>query len=301
MLIFSQMTRVLDVLEDFCCNGGYSYERLDGGVTGRARQAAIERFCTGGGGVGGVKGDEKQAAEREEEGAFLFLLSTRDGGVGINPVAADTVIVVDNDWNSQNDAQALARAHRIGQTKTVHAHRLIMRATYERDMLDRAAMKLGLEQAVFGGVGGVKGWQPGQVEEEGRVGGGRGGYSAMAAHAVIERLLRHGAYGAMADDSAEGDRRTEAWGAKGIDDILARSERSIVEASEVSNADNEGSTQPKSMFATATFTTMEGDGADRQMRLLWTILTSGRNSCQGRQRQRRRRARLRWPRKPSGS
>ena len=106
----------------------------------RARQAAIDRFCCG---------SNATDAGYSDEGAFLFLLSTRAGGQGINLVAADTVIVFDSDWNPQNDAQALARAHRIGQTKPVQVYRLVMRATYERDMLDRAAMKLGLEQAIF--------------------------------------------------------------------------------------------------------------------------------------------------------
>ena len=96
VLIFSQMTRVLDVLEDYSRSRGHSYERLDGGVTGRARQAAIDRFC----------GPEDGSGD-EADGAFLFLLSTRAGGQGINLVAADTVIVFDSDWNPQNDAQAL--------------------------------------------------------------------------------------------------------------------------------------------------------------------------------------------------
>ena len=167
-LIFSQMTRVLDVLEDYARSRGHSYERLDGGVTGRARQAAIDRFCG--------PDDKSPGAGEEEDGAFLFLLSTRAGGQGINLVAADTVIVFDSDWNPQNDAQALARAHRIGQTKPVQVYRLVMRATYERDMLDRAAMKLGLEQAIFGGV------QTGE----------KTGNSGAAARAEIERLLRQG-------------------------------------------------------------------------------------------------------------
>ena len=129
------MTRVLDVLEDYCRNRGHSYERLDGGVTGRRGYRPARR-------------SNATDAGHSDDGAFLFLLSTRAGGQGINLVAADTVIVFDSDWNPQNDAQALARAHRIGQTKPVQVYRLVMRATYERDMLDRAAMKLGLEQAI---------------------------------------------------------------------------------------------------------------------------------------------------------
>ena len=193
VLIFSQMTRVLDVLEDYSRSRGHSYERLDGGVTGRARQAAIDRFC----------GSEDGSGD-EADVAFLFLLSTRAGGQGINLVAADTVIVFDSDWNPQNDAQALARAHRIGQTKPVQVYRLVMRGTYERDMLDRAAMKLGLEQAIFGGVAGEK-----------PEGGG-----SKASRAEIERLLKHGAYAAIAEDTEEGEKKAKEWGAEGIDAIL---------------------------------------------------------------------------------
>ena len=237
-LIFSQMTRVLDVLEDYCRNRGHSYERLDGGVTGRARQAAIDRFCGG---------SNATDAGHSDDGAFLFLLSTRAGGQGINLVAADTVIVFDSDWNPQNDAQALARAHRIGQTKPVQVYRLVMRATYERDMLDRAAMKLGLEQAIFSSNLNTGNGAMDSKERRG-------------AAAEIERLLKHGAYGALSEDCAEGDARTKAFAAEGIDDILARSERRVVEASD--DDTSKSSDAQKSMFATATFTGEGGDGSD---------------------------------------
>ena len=74
---------------------------------------------------------------------FVFLLWTRAGGLGINLVAADTVIIYDSDWNPQNDLQAQARCHRIGQTKDVKVYRLITRNSYEREMFDRASLKLG--------------------------------------------------------------------------------------------------------------------------------------------------------------
>ena len=252
VLVFSQMTRVLDVLEDYSRSRGHSYERLDGGVTGRARQAAIDRFCGG----GAEDGSPARGDGEEREGAFLFLLSTRAGGQGINLVAADTVIVFDSDWNPQNDAQALARAHRIGQTKPVQVYRLVMRATYERDMLDRAAMKLGLEQAIFGGV------QTGE-----RSGGSGAGGDRAAARAEIERLLRHGAYGAMSEDQAEAEKKAKAWGAEGIDDILARCERRVVEASD-NSADAEGDAcANKSMFATATFAGAGDAGGEDEIAL----------------------------------
>ena len=106
VLIFSQFTKVLDLIEDLIEARGWGYERLDGTVLGSLRQASIDRFS-----------DPTSAS-------FLFLLSTRAGGVGINLTAADTVIIYDSDWNPQNDIQAMARCHRIGQTKVVQVYKL---------------------------------------------------------------------------------------------------------------------------------------------------------------------------------
>merc|ERR1712013_865748 len=97
VLIFSQMTKMLDLLEDFLDGVNLRYERIDGGITGSMRQEAIDRF-------------NKPNAEQ-----FVFLLSTRAGGLGINLATADTVIIYDSDWNPHNDIQAFSRAHRIGQ------------------------------------------------------------------------------------------------------------------------------------------------------------------------------------------
>ena len=105
VLLFSQFTMLLDLIEEYVELRGFGYERLDGSVTGDRRQAAIDRFC---------------AANSQ---TFLFLLGTRAGGVGINLTAADTVIIYDPDWNPQNDLQAQANCHRIGQTKRVRAYR----------------------------------------------------------------------------------------------------------------------------------------------------------------------------------
>ena len=105
VLIFSQMTKMLDILEDFLEGEGYKYERIDGGVTGALRQEAIDRFNAPG-------------AQQ-----FVFLLSTRSGGLGINLATADTVIIYDSDWNPHNDIQAFSRAHRIGQANKVMIYR----------------------------------------------------------------------------------------------------------------------------------------------------------------------------------
>ena len=131
VLIFSQMIRVLDLLEDYLLCKKYLYERIDGRVRGTARQTAIDRFC------------------RADTDRFVFLLCTRAGGLGINLTAADTVIIFDSDWNPQNDLQAQARCHRIGQNKPVKIYRLICRNTYEREMFDKASRKLALDRAVL--------------------------------------------------------------------------------------------------------------------------------------------------------
>ena len=95
VLIFSQFTMMLDLLADFLKARRFAFERLDGNTHMDARQAAIDRFSRGG------------------SAAFVFLLSTRAGGVGINLVAADTVIIYDSDWNPQNDVQVTCRPVRV--------------------------------------------------------------------------------------------------------------------------------------------------------------------------------------------
>ncbi|KAA0194861.1 Chromodomain-helicase-DNA-binding protein 1 [Fasciolopsis buskii] len=131
VLIFSQMTRMLDVIQDYLTLKDYTYERLDGSVRGEERHLAVEEF-------------------NKSKEVFIFLLSTRAGGQGLNLHAADTVILVDSDFNPQNDLQATARAHRIGQTKPVRIIRLVGRNTVEEAILARADMKLKLTAEVLG-------------------------------------------------------------------------------------------------------------------------------------------------------
>uniref|UniRef100_UPI00398E5C1D chromodomain-helicase-DNA-binding protein 1-like isoform X1 n=2 Tax=Pristiophorus japonicus TaxID=55135 RepID=UPI00398E5C1D len=131
VLLFSQMTRILDVLQDYMEYRGYSYERLDGSVRGEERYLAIKNF--------------------NQQDIFVFLLSTRAGGVGMNLTAADTVIFVDSDFNPQNDLQAAARAHRIGQKKPVKIIRLIGRDTVEELIYSRAMSKLKLTNTLIEG------------------------------------------------------------------------------------------------------------------------------------------------------
>ncbi|KAM4675728.1 chromodomain-helicase-DNA-binding protein 3 isoform 2-T2 [Discoglossus pictus] len=130
VLIFSQMTKMLDLLEDFLDFEGYKYERIDGGITGALRQEAIDRFNAPG-------------AQQ-----FCFLLSTRAGGLGINLATADTVIIYDSDWNPHNDIQAFSRAHRIGQANKVMIYRFVTRASVEERITQVAKRKMMLTHLV---------------------------------------------------------------------------------------------------------------------------------------------------------
>jgi hypothetical protein len=87
------------------------------------------------------------------DGPFVFLLSTRAGGQGITLTSADTVIIYDSDWNPQNDLQAMARCHRIGQEKEVTVYRLVSKNTYEQQLFECSSRKMGLDEAILGFAG----------------------------------------------------------------------------------------------------------------------------------------------------
>ncbi|BGP31421.1 chromatin remodeling complex Adenosinetriphosphatase [Rhodotorula toruloides] len=131
VLIFSQMSRVLDILEDYCLFREYQYCRLDGGTAHEDRMEQIDAY-------------NKPDSEK-----FIFLLTTRAGGLGINLVTADVVVLYDSDWNPQADLQAMDRAHRIGQTKQVYVFRFVTENAVEEKVLERAAQKLRLDQLVI--------------------------------------------------------------------------------------------------------------------------------------------------------
>uniref|UniRef100_A0A8C2JVF6 SWI/SNF related, matrix associated, actin dependent regulator of chromatin, subfamily a, member 5 n=1 Tax=Cyprinus carpio TaxID=7962 RepID=A0A8C2JVF6_CYPCA len=131
VLIFSQMTRMLDILEDYCMWRNYNYCRLDGQTPHEERQISINAF------------NEPNSSK------FLFMLSTRAGGLGINLATADVVIIYDSDWNPQVDLQAMDRAHRIGQKKQVRVFRFITENTVEERIVERAEMKLRLDSIVI--------------------------------------------------------------------------------------------------------------------------------------------------------
>lgn len=138
VLLYFQMTRMIDLMEEYLTYRNYKYCRLDGSTKLEDRRDTVHDFQT-----------------RPE--IFIFLLSTRAGGLGINLTAADTVIFYDSDWNPTIDSQAMDRAHRLGQTRQVTVYRMITRGTIEERIRKRALQKEEVQRVVIsgGGSGGV--------------------------------------------------------------------------------------------------------------------------------------------------
>ncbi|XP_031280967.1 chromatin-remodeling ATPase INO80 isoform X2 [Pistacia vera] len=132
ILLFAQMTKMLNILEDYMNYRKYRYLRLDGSSTIMDRRDMVRDF-------------------QHRSDIFVFLLSTRAGGLGINLTAADTVIFYESDWNPTLDLQAMDRAHRLGQTKDVTVYRLICKETVEEKILQRASQKNTVQQLVMTG------------------------------------------------------------------------------------------------------------------------------------------------------
>ncbi|KAI0205305.1 SNF2 family N-terminal domain-containing protein [Astrocystis sublimbata] len=137
VLLYFQMTRMIDLMEEYLTYRNYKYCRLDGSTKLEDRRDTVHDFQT-----------------RPE--IFVFLLSTRAGGLGINLTSADTVIFYDSDWNPTIDSQAMDRAHRLGQTKQVTVYRLITRGTIEERIRKRAMQKEEVQRVVIQG-GGARG------------------------------------------------------------------------------------------------------------------------------------------------
>ncbi|CAK9291495.1 unnamed protein product [Gordionus sp. m RMFG-2023] len=225
VLIFSQMTRMLDILEDYCYWKGYQYCRLDGNTPHEDRAASITEF------------------NRPDSPKFLFMLSTRAGGLGINLASANVVILFDSDWNPQVDLQAMDRAHRIGQLKQVSVFRFILENTVEERIVERAEMKLRLDNIVI---------QQGRLVEQ---------KNALNKDEMLG-MIRHGASHIFA--SKEGDITEED-----IDIILAKGQRKTEEINAKLATMGESSLRnftldappPSSTALTASATAFDGDPA----------------------------------------
>eukprot|EP01070_Trichotokara_eunicae_P002380 Trichotokara_eunicae@DN2607_c0_g1_i1.p1 len=125
---------MLNILANFLLTRKWKFQRLDGTMTNEMRKLAMDNF---------------NSPTSED---FCFLLSTKAGGLGINLTSADTVVIYDSDWNPQNDLQAEARAHRIGQTKQVQIYRLVVKNSVEESILERAKAKMVLDALVVQGL-----------------------------------------------------------------------------------------------------------------------------------------------------
>ena len=207
VLIFSQMSRVLDILEDYCVFREHKYCRIDGSTAHEDRIAAIDEY-------------NKPGSEK-----FIFLLTTRAGGLGINLTTADIVILYDSDWNPQADLQAMDRAHRIGQTKQVVVFRFVTEHAVEEKVLERAAQKLRLDQLVI---------QQGRAQQAAKAAQSKEELVTMIQHgasAVFESKGATGKLGSKSDLSEDdideilkhGEERTKELNARyeklGIDDL----------------------------------------------------------------------------------
>ncbi|GAB1219103.1 hypothetical protein ENUP19_0013G0034 [Entamoeba nuttalli] len=235
VLIFSQLKKVLNIIEKYLKYKGYFYERLDGSIKSEDRQNAIDRFMN------------------PEMNRFIFLLCTRAGGFGINLSEADTVIIFDSDWNPQNDLQAQARCHRIGQKKEVKVYRLVSKNTYERYMFERASMKLGLDQAVLANI--TTSSDPKDKQQPSKE--------------LIESLLRNGAYGAFKDDEESSSKFCE----EDIEQILEKRSSKVVWKG--------GENSLGGSFSTATFQSETGETIDVNDEHFWEkVLPKDRNVSQ---------------------
>lgn len=201
VLIFSQMVRLLDIMSDYMSFRGYIFQRLDGTVPSDIRKKSIEHFNSPG------------------SPDFAFLLSTRAGGLGINLETADTVIIFDSDYNPQNDLQAMARAHRIGQKNHVSIYRFVTKGTIEEDILERARQKMILEYAIIN-----------QMDTA----GSRFGAKPVAAKAnepfskdELSEILKFGAQSMYKTDDTQQAQKLEQMD---LDDILGKAENHETEA-----------------------------------------------------------------------
>lgn len=195
VLIFSQMSRLLDILEDYCVFRDFKYCRIDGSTAHEDRIAAIDDY-------------NKNDSEK-----FVFLLTTRAGGLGINLTSADIVVLFDSDWNPQADLQAMDRAHRIGQKKQVIVYRLVTENAIEEKVLERAAQKLRLDQLVI---------QQGRAQTAAKAAANKDELLSMIQHGAEKVFNSKTATGILAEKGSE-------LNDDDIDDILKHGEQRTAE------------------------------------------------------------------------
>lgn len=180
VLIFSQFLQQLDIIEDYLGGMGYEYRRLDGQIGSMEKQRRIDAF------------------NAPDSSVFAFLLSTRAGGVGINLATADTVIIMDPDFNPHQDMQALSRAHRIGQKKKVLCFQLVTKDSVEERIMQAGRKKMALDHALIE-----------SMDDDDLAGDD------------LESILKHGAQALFNDDY---QKEAIHYDAASVDKLLDRSE-----------------------------------------------------------------------------
>ncbi|MCO5609445.1 hypothetical protein L7F22_063671 [Adiantum nelumboides] len=222
VLIFSQFVIHLELVEAFVQGEGYSYLRLDGQVGQRQRQRGIDAFNAPGSDI------------------FLYLLSTRAGGVGINLAAADTVIMLDPDFNPHVDMQAISRAHRIGQTKRVLVFRLLAKMTAEQRIIEMARKKLVLDHLIVQNLDNVS---SSRAEE-------------------MEDILRYGAKALFDQDGTEENERDIKYNDEEVEALINRAETEEVDGEDEETSDPLGALALPAVFEQPMVT--EDDNAEQQ-------------------------------------
>jgi chromodomain-helicase-DNA-binding protein 4 len=199
VLIFSQFLDMLSIVEDFLDGMQMAYQRLDGQMGSLEKQKRIDQF------------------NATDSPLFAFLLSTRAGGVGINLATADTVIILDPDWNPHQDLQAIARAHRIGQKNKVLCFQLMTRASVEEKIVQMGRKKMALDHVV------VEQLDADDIEEH-----------------DVESILKFGAAELFKDDNADQDIRYN-------DDSIEK----LLDRSQIENAKASGDESAEAQFSVA--------------------------------------------------
>eukprot|EP00762_Andalucia_godoyi_P003258 ANDGO_06689.mRNA.1 Chromodomain-helicase-DNA-binding protein 1 len=236
VLIFSQMVRMLDLLQQYMLLKGHKFQRLDGSTHREDRQRAMQSF---------------NAPNSQD---FCFLLSTRAGGLGINLHTADTVIIFDSDWNPQNDLQAEARAHRIGQKKAVSIFRFLTANSVEETVLMRARQKRVLDTLVIRGI-----------SDSSLQLSNRNANFTQYSRDELNEILQFGAsdlFKKSSENEAE-EEAQEALASKAaefsLDDILADAENSAKKEQEQEEQEESASEDLFSSFTSFTFKPEESD------------------------------------------
>lgn len=197
VLLFSQFLDQLDLMEEFLSGIGMKYTRIDGKIGALEKQKRIDAF------------------NAKDSDLLACLLSTRAGGVGINLATADTVIILDPDFNPHQDMQALSRAHRIGQKNKVLVFQLMTRGTVEEKIMQIGRGKMALDQALIESIKANED-EPNDVD--------------------VATILKHGAKRLFEDDNADD---TIVYDAASVEKLIDRSQLETTKTDEAKTSESQ--------------------------------------------------------------